>query len=88
MVPWQAKMDVAKLQLHLGAKDLQDVLQPHADKLEQELEEAKRQWQHMEEASGNSMKDIEEGLQVSFTAMKKSFEKAKMHFIEEDKPSK
>ena len=85
LAKWQTKMDEAKVQLHLGAKDAQDKLQPHVDKLEQELEEAKQQWQQLEEASEKSLKDIEKGVRVSITAMKKSFENAKEHFTDEKK---
>ena len=85
LAQWQTKMDEAKVQLHLGAKDAQDKLQPHVDKLEQELEEARQQWQQLEEASENSLKDIEKGMRISITAMKKSFAKAKEHFSEGEK---
>jgi len=85
LAKWQTKMDEAKVQLHLGAKDAQDKLQPHVDKLEQELDEAKQQWQQLEDASEKSLKDIEKGVRVSITAMKKSFEKAKEHFSDEKK---
>ena len=71
LAQWQTKMDEAKVQLHLGAKDAQDKLQPHVDKLEQELEEAKQHWQQVEEASEKSLKDIEKGMRISITAMKK-----------------
>ena len=33
LAKWQTKYDEAKVQLHLGAKDAQDKLQPHVDKL-------------------------------------------------------
>ena len=33
-------MDEAKLQLHLGAKDAQNRLQPHIDQLELEMDKA------------------------------------------------
>ena len=85
LAKWQTKMDEAKVQLHLGAKDAHDKLQPHVDKLEQELEEAKQQWQQVEDASEKSLKDIEKGVRVSITAMKKSFENAKKHFTDEEK---
>ena len=85
MAEWQTKMDEAKVQLHLGAKDAQDKLQPHIDKLEQEMSEAKEKWGQLEDASEKSWESIEKGLRISFTAMNKSFEKVKEHFTTEDK---
>lgn len=85
MAEWQTKMDEAKVQLHLGAKDAQDKLQPHIDKLEQELSEAKEKWEQLEDASEKSWASIEHGLRISFTAMNKSFDKVKEHFTTEDK---
>ena len=85
MAEWQTKMDEAKVQLHLGAKDAEDKLQPHIDKLEQEMSEAKEKWEQLEDASEKSWESIEHGLKISFTAMNKSFEKVKEHFTTEDK---
>ena len=82
---WQTKMDEAKVQLHLGAKDAQDKLQPHIDKMEQEMSEAKEKWEQLEDASEKSWESIEHGLKISFTAMNKSFEKVKEHFKTEEK---
>jgi len=34
---WQTKIDEAKLQMHLGAKEVEQKLQPHVEQLEDEF---------------------------------------------------
>jgi len=77
---WQTKLDEAKLQLHLGAKEAQDKIDPHIKGLEQQLEEAKKKWKQFDQAADKAWDDIEEGFKSSFTAMQEAFNKAKKHF--------
>jgi hypothetical protein len=85
MAKWQTKMDEAKVQMHLGAKEAQDKIQPHIDKLEQELGEAEKQWQQLENATESAWDDLRRGLKGSLKIMEKSFEKAQQHFHKEEK---
>jgi hemerythrin-like domain-containing protein len=85
MAKWQTKMDEAKVQMHLGAKEAQDKLRPHIDKLEQELSEAEKQWQELENATESAWEDIHRGLKSSLKVMHNSFEKAQQHFQKEEK---
>lgn len=82
---WQTKVDEAKLQLHLGAKEVQDKLQPHVDELEQELSQAQAQWQQLQDSAEGAWENIEHGVSLSMKAMQKAFDKAKKHFPDEDK---
>ena len=76
----QTKIDEAKVQMHLGAKDTQDKIQPYVDELEQELAQAKKQWDQLEDASEGAWADIQSGLSKSIKSMEIAFDKAKKHF--------
>ena len=76
----QTKIDEAKLQVHLGAKDTQDKIQPYVDELEEELAQAKKQWNQFEDASEGAWADIQSGLSKSIKSMEIAFDKAKKHF--------
>jgi chromosome segregation ATPase len=80
MVKWQTKIDEARLQLHLGALEAKDKLQPHINELEKDLEIAKKQMEEFDDATEDAWKDIRKGLKSSFNTMKKSFDNAKKHF--------
>jgi predicted nucleic acid-binding Zn-ribbon protein len=85
MKKWQTKIDEAKVQLHLGAKEVRDEIQPHVDKLEQEFNQANEQWQELENATESALGDIHRGLKGSLKTMQKSFEKAQQHFQKQEK---
>lgn len=76
----QSIVDEVRLQVHLGAKEIQDKLQPHLDELEQELSEAKKKWEQFETSSEDAWQDIETGLRKSFKSMQQAFDRAKKHF--------
>ncbi len=80
----QSMVDEIKLQLHLGAKEAQDKIQPHLNELEQELGQAKEKWSQFESSSESAWEDIQDGLRLSFKSMQQAFEKAKKHFPEQD----
>ncbi len=80
----QSLVDEVKLQMHLGAKEAQDNIQPHLDELEVELNEAKKKWQQFESSSESAWEDIQTGLRKSYKSMQQAFEKAKKHFPEND----
>lgn len=80
---WQTKIDAAKLQMHLGARDARDNLQPQLQQLENELSQAKAEWNKLQEASESAWDDVHHGLKLSLKAMQRSFDKASRHF---DKP--
>jgi hypothetical protein len=84
MAKWRTKMDEAKVQLHLGAKEAQDKIQPYVDQLEQELAEADKKWKEFETATESAWQDIRNGLKLSFKAMQQSFEKAEQQFKKGD----
>ena len=73
------------MKVHLGTKDLQDELQPHVEKLEQEYEGLKQKWQELEDASEKSAKDVEKGFKVCVGAMQDTFDKVKKHFSDDKK---
>lgn len=83
LVNLQTKIDEAKLQVHLGAKDTQDKIQPYVDELEEELAQAKKQWDQFEDASEGAWGDIQSGLSRSIKSMEMAFDKAKKHFPDE-----
>ena len=83
LAAWQARVDEARLQMHLGAKDAQDEIQSQLEDLERELQKAKQQWGQLENASENAWNDISRGLSLSFDSMKDAFAKAKKHFPNE-----
>lgn len=81
----QSLVDEAKLQMHLGAKEAQDMIQPHLEQLEQELRQAKEKWNQFESSSESAWEDIQTGLRKSLKSMQQAFEKAKKHFPEQGK---
>ena len=76
----QTKIDEAKVQMHLGAKDTQDKIEQYVEDLEQELAQAKKQWEQLENASEGAWADIQSGLSTSIKSMEMAFDKAKKHF--------
>jgi hypothetical protein len=85
MAKWQTKIDEAKLQLHLGAREAQDKIEPHVEKLERELNRAKDKWQQIEGDTERAWQDIDQGLKASFSVMEEAFDKAQRHFKKEAK---
>ncbi len=85
LASWQKNLDEAKLQMHLGTKEIEQEIRPHVEQLEQELTHAKEQWKQLEVASEAASKDIKHGVSKSIKSMKMAFEKAKKHFPDEDK---
>lgn len=81
---WQARVDAAKLQMHLGAKEAREKLLPHVERLEQDLGRVKASWAQLEESSENAWKDTQHGLKISLLALRRSFDKAKQHFDNPD----
>lgn len=81
----QSMVDEIKLQLHLGAKEAQDKIQPHLDELEQEFRQAKEKWSQLENSSESAWEEIQAGLRLSLKTMQVAFEKAKRHFPEQEK---
>ena len=81
---WQARVDAAKLQMHLGAKEAREKLRPHVERLEQDLGRVKASWAQLEKASENAWKDTHHGLKISLLALRRSFDKAKQHFDSPD----
>ena len=81
---WQAKIDAAKLQMHLGAKEAREKLRPHIERLEQDLGRVKASWAQLEESSENAWKDTQHGLRISLLALQRSYDKAKQHFDNPD----
>jgi predicted nucleic acid-binding Zn-ribbon protein len=81
---WQARIDAAKLQMHLGAREARAKLQPHVEKLEQDLGRVKASWAQLEESSENAWKDTQHGLRISLLALRRSYDKAKQHFENPD----
>ena len=81
----QSIVDEVKLQMHLGAKEAQDNLQPHLEELEHELRQAKEKWEQFESSSESAWEEIQTGFSKSLKSMQQAFEKAKKHFPDQDK---
>ena len=81
---WQARIDAAKLQMHLGAREARDKLRPHVEKLEQDLGRVKASWAQLEKSSENAWKDTQHGLRISLLALRRSYDKAIQHFEKPD----
>ena len=82
---WQTKIDEAKLQMHLGTKEVEQKIQPYVEQLEQDLTQAKEDWEQLADASEGAWKDIQSGVSNSIKSMQMAFENAKKHFPDEDK---
>lgn len=80
MDKWQTKLDEARVQLDLAAKDGRDMLQPHVDKLQKEWNEANEKLGELQNASGDAWQDIHHGLKISMKAMQQAFSKAEKNF--------
>ncbi|MEK6735366.1 MAG: hypothetical protein AABY47_02250 [Pseudomonadota bacterium] len=76
----QSIVDEVKLQMHLGTKEAQEKIQPHMHELEQELIQAKKNWDQFESESESAWEDIQTGLRKSLKSMQQAFERAKKHF--------
>ena len=85
MALWQIKIEEAKLQLHLGAMEAREKLQPHINELEKELDDAKTQMEEFDDSIEKAWEDVKHGLDSSFKTMQRSFDKAKKHFQEPEK---
>lgn len=81
----QSIVDEVKLQMHLGAKEAQEKIQPHLEELELELSHAKKKWDQFEDSSEDAWEDIQTGFRKSLKSMQLAFEKAKKHFPEHNK---
>ena len=81
---WQARIDAAKLQMHLGAREARDKLRPHIERLEQDLGRVKASWAQLEESSENAWKDTQHGLGITLLALRRSYDKAIQHFEKPD----
>ena len=80
----QSMVDEVKLQMHLGSKEVQTMIQPHLEELEDELSDAKKKWDQFEDNSENAWEEIQIGLGESIKSMQQAFDKAKKHFAEKD----
>lgn len=77
---WQGKIDAAKLQMHLGAREVRDRLRPDVERLEQDLARVDAAWEQLEVSSEGAWKDTRDGLKLSLLAIQRSYDKAKKHF--------
>lgn len=82
---WQTRIDEARVQMNLGAKEAGEKMQPHVDMLEEQLRQAKQQWEKMSTSSEGAWGEIKTGLNESMQSMQQAFDKAKQHFPDKDK---
>lgn len=80
---WQTKMDEAKVQMHLGVKEVQDKIKPYVEKLDQELYEAKGKLDELGKSSEDAWVEVKEGVEGSIDIMKMAFESAQEHFTKD-----
>jgi len=81
---WQGRLDTAKLQMYLGAKEARENLRPHVEKLEHDLGRVNESWTQLKGSSENTWKDTHHGLKISLLALRRSFDKAKQYFDDPD----
>jgi len=81
---WQARIDAAKLQMHLGTKEARAKLRPHVERLEQDLGRVNIAWVQLEASSDDAWKDIYHGLKLLLLAIRRSFAKAEQYFENPD----
>lgn len=83
MARWQTKIDEARVQMNLAAKDARDKLQPYVNSLERELDQADAKWQRFRDSSEGAWQQIHHGLQASFKVMQQAVEKAQQHYADD-----
>lgn len=80
---WQTKMDEAKVQMHLGVKEVEDKIKPHVELFDQELNEAKNKLEELGKSSEGAWAEVQEGIESSLDVMKTAFERAQKHFTKD-----
>jgi len=70
--------------MHLLSKDVQDIIGPHLEKLEQDLNQAREQWEQIQKSSEGAWEDLQSGLRISMKAMEKAFDKMQQHFDKDE----
>ena len=80
MAKWQTQFDELTVQIKLGSMEASDKLKEQQKKLEKEFAQAKVDLKHLDEATGEAWKDINDGMKTSFATMKEAFDKAKEHY--------
>jgi len=86
IVDWQAKVDAAKLQMHLVPAEVADRLRPHVERLEAEVNQAQREWRQLAIASDSAHQDLIRGLKLMLRALQRSFERVNWQ-LERDRSS-
>lgn len=77
---WRTRLDEIKVQAKLGQSELQEILQPEVNKIEQELGKVEERVNQLQSASEGALDDIKHGADLALKAMQQSFEKASSHF--------
>ena len=77
---WHTKLDELKVQAELGKSELQEILQPEINKIEQELHKVEERLKQLQSASEGALDDIKHGTDRALKIVQKSFEKASSHF--------
>jgi chromosome segregation ATPase len=77
---WRTKIDELKVQAKLGQSELQEILQPEVNNIEQELGKVEERVNQLQNASEGALDDIKHGADLALKAMQQSFEKASSHF--------
>ena len=72
---WQAKVDAARLQMHLAPAEVADGLRPHVERLVAEINQASREWRQLSIASDSAQQDLIRGLKLMLRALQRSFER-------------
>ena len=82
---WQTKVDEVRLQMHLGAKEARDKIEPHVETLEHELNQAKQKLEQLNQGAESAWDEIKRGINISFKAMQQAIEKAEKHIPGKEK---
>lgn len=80
MKTWQTRLDEMKVQAKLGQSELQEILQPEINEIEQQLGKIEKQANQLKSASEDALGDIKHGADIALKAIQQSFEKASSHF--------
>jgi hypothetical protein len=66
---WQTRLDELKIQAKLGQSELNEILQPEVNKIEQELGKIEERVNQLQSASESALDDIKHGADLALKAI-------------------
>jgi len=77
---WHTRVDELKVQAKLGQSELNEILQPEINKIEQEMGKLEQRVKQLQSTSEGALDDIKHGADIALKEIQQSFEKASSHF--------